>query len=300
MTGRPQSYATGLTLALVSATLWSGMALGLRMIEAASVWEILFWRSIGLLPVVAGLILWTHGGLVAPVRGAGKAGVIGGIGIAISFCGAVYAIQSTTVANAVFLFSASPFLAALFSGLVLGERVRRSTWFAIALALVGVFIMVRDGLAFGAGPGNVAALISAAGFATMILAMRARPEAEPAVPVLLGAVFNLAIALPAALALGGRFWIGLHDAGVAVGLGTGILGLGLALYSRAARSLPAAELALVSMVEVVLAPIWVWLVLGEKTREGTLMGGAILLAALLFNALAATRAPPSPSTAAGG
>lgn len=293
------TYAQGILLAGLAALLWSLMALGLRLIEAATVWEILFWRSVGLLPVVAGLIWWSHGSLAGPIRAAGRAGVIGGLGLAVSFCGAVYAIQSTTVANAVFLFSAAPFLAALFGTLLLGERVRPATWIAIALAAVGVFVMVRDGLAFGAGPGNIAALISAAGFAVMTLAMRARPQADPAVPVLLGAVFNLIAMLPVVL-LGGRFWIGAHDAAIAIGLGMVILGLGLGLYSRGSRGVPAADLALVSMLEVLLAPLWVWLVLGEGATQGTLAGGAILLAALASNALAASRATPSPSRAAGG
>ncbi len=293
------SYSTGMILACLAALLWSLMALGLRYIEAASVWEILFWRSLGVIPVVAGLILWTHGSLVRPIRMAGRAGLVGGLALAISFCGAVYAIQSTTVANAVFLYSAAPFLAALLGRFVLGEAVRPATWAAIALASVGVFVMVRDGLALGAGPGTIAALVSAVGFAGMTLAMRARPEAEAAVIVLLGALFNAMLTFPVVLA-GGRFWIGLHDAAIAMTLGAVILGIGLGLYSRGSRGVPAADLALVSMLEVLLAPVWVWLVLGETATQGTLLGGAILLAALAFNALAATRAPSSPSPAAGG
>lgn len=294
------SYALGMTLACLAAVLWSLMPLGLRLIESASVFEILLWRSVGLIPVVAGLILFTHGALLGPIRAAGRAGVIGGIGLAVSFCGAVYAIQSTTVANAVFLFTAAPFLAALLGLVLLREPVRPATWVAIALASVGVFIMVRDGLSLGAGPGNIAALVSAAGFAVLTLAMRARPAADPAVPVLLGAVFNLIAMLPVVLLTSGRLWIGAHDALIAIGLGAIILGLGLGLYAKGSRGVPAGELALVSMLEVMLAPIWVWLVLDETATKGTLLGGAILLAALGFNALAAARATPSPSPASSG
>jgi drug/metabolite transporter (DMT)-like permease len=293
-------YSTGFLLACAAAVLWSLMALGLRLIGEASVWEILFWRSVGLLPVAAALIVWTHGSLAGPVLAAGWAGLVGGLALAVSFCGAVYAIQSTAVANAVFLYSAAPFFAALLGRLVLGEAVRASTWAAIALASVGVFVMVCDGLALGAGPGNIAALISAAGFAVLTLAMRARPAGDPAVPVLLGAVFNLGLSLPIALAVGGRIAPPATDILIALALGAVVLGLGLGLYSRGSRAVPAADLALVSMIEVLLAPVWVWLVLNETVTPGTLFGGAILLTALAFNALAAGRAAPSPSPTGGG
>jgi drug/metabolite transporter (DMT)-like permease len=293
------TYARGASLVIAAALLWSLMGLCIRLIGEASVWQILFWRSLGILPVVGGLLLWRHGSLRAPITAAGLPGLLGGAGIAISFCGAVYAIESTTLANAVFLFTAGPFFAAVLGWLVLGERVRATTWAAIAVAGFGVVLMVREGLAIGAGAGNIAALISALGFAVMTLAMRARPRADPAVPVLLGGVFCAAGMVPVIVTLGQAMTIAPQDTAIAVAMGAIILGAGLALYSAGSRALPTADMALLSMLEVLLGPIWVWLFLSESASSNTLIGGAVLLAALAFNAVAASRAPPSPSRATG-
>ena len=80
--------------------------------------------------------------------------MLGGLGLVFAFAGAIYALQTTTVANAVFLFAASPFMAALLGWIILKEPVRPATWVAIAVAWVGMFVMVRDGLAGGEMAGN--------------------------------------------------------------------------------------------------------------------------------------------------
>jgi drug/metabolite transporter, DME family len=86
------------------------------------------------------------------MRRTGSAGVLGGLGLVLAFAGAIFAIQTTTIANAVLLFAASPFLAALLGWLVLGEPVRRATWAAIAVALAGMAVMVGGGISGGALP----------------------------------------------------------------------------------------------------------------------------------------------------
>ena len=97
-------YGTGVALCLAAGTIWSLMGLGLRQIDSASVWQILFWRSVGMIPVLLGFMWWTSRGrpLVA-LRAVGAAGVLGGLGLVLAFSGAIYAFQTTTVANAVLL-----------------------------------------------------------------------------------------------------------------------------------------------------------------------------------------------------
>ena len=155
-------YSTGVIFVLVAGILWSLMGLMIRQITVAGTWEVLFWRSVGVLPVLFGLIAWrSRGDLATRLLGVGLPGLVGGLGLILAFAGAIFAIQNTTVANAVFLFSASPFLAAVLGFLILKENVRRATWVAIAIAAVGMFIMVREGLNGGALAGNLAALASA-------------------------------------------------------------------------------------------------------------------------------------------
>jgi len=160
-------YGLGVMLVLIAGLLWSLQGLIFRQILEAGSWAVLFWRSVGMMPVLLVFLAYRAGGSPWPaVRRTGMSGVIGALGLVAAFGGAIVAIQSTTIANAVFLFAVSPFLTALLGWIVLRERVGRETWVAMAIAKVGVFVMVRGGLANGALLGNVAALISALGLAS--------------------------------------------------------------------------------------------------------------------------------------
>lgn len=283
-------YGTGVILVLAAGTLWSLMGLGLRQIEGASVWAILFWRSVGMVPVLLAWISWTSNGTpLAAVKSVGVAGIIGGMGLVFAFAGAIYAIQTTTIANAVFLFTASPFVAAILGWLVLRERVRVTTWVAIALAVVGMFVMVREGLAIGALAGNLAALLSAAGFGIFSVALRWGRLADMLPAVLLGAVFSVLVAATVLMLQAEPIMVSTKDISLSVGIGAIILAVGMVLYTTGSRVIPAAELTLFSLIEVMLAPLWVWLLLGETASAGTFVGGAILLVAVAFNAVAGSR-----------
>lgn len=282
-------YGTGVALVVVASLMWSLMSLAIRLIEGADVWQVLFWRSAGMVPVLVGIILVRSGGLWAPLRAVGVAGMIGGAGLVAAFAGAIFAIQTTTVANAVFLYAASPFLAAILGWLILKERVAPATWAAIALAGVGIFLMVREGLSLGTGAGTVAALVSATGFAVFTLALRWRKLGDMYPALLIGALLSMAVAAVMTRSTGGTLAVSLHDAGLALCSGAVLLGMGLALYTLGSRAVPAAELTLLAMIEVMLAPVWVWLVVGETASPGTWIGGAVLLAAVAGNALAGLR-----------
>jgi drug/metabolite transporter (DMT)-like permease len=250
-----------------------------------------------MVPVLVGFIAWRSGGHPADrLRRVGVAGVLGALGLVFAFAGAIFALQATTVANAVFLFAASPFFAALLGWLLLKEPVRPATWVAIAVAGLGMFIMVRDGLAGGATAGNFAAVMSAAGFAAFTLTLRWGRLEDMMPAVVLGGLFSMIVA---AIVLGWRgegLGVPVRDAAIAATMGAGMLATGMALYTLGSRVIPAAELTLLSMVEVLLAPVWVWLFLGETASAATFLGGGILLLAIAGNALSGVRrkvaAPP--------
>ncbi len=291
-------YGTGVMLVLAAGTLWSLMGLGLRQIEAASVWAILFWRSVGMLPVLLGWITWTSRGRpLAAIRSVGVAGALGGAGLVVAFGGAIYAIQTTSIANAVFLFTASPFVAAILGWIALRETVRPATWGAIALAVIGMFVMVREGLAIGALAGNLAALLSAVGFGAFSVALRWGRLADMLPAVLLGAIFSVIAAAIMLVLWGEEFIVPARDIGISLAIGAVILAIGMVLYTTGSRVIPAAELTLFSLIEVMLAPLWVWLLLGETASSGTFVGGAILLAAVAFNAVAGAQRRASEGVA---
>jgi drug/metabolite transporter, DME family len=285
------TYGRGVALVLVAGSLWSLMGLGLRQIEAASVWQILLWRSVGMVPVLLAVIWWTSGGRpVASVRRVGLAGALGGLSLVLAFAGAIYAIQTTTIANAVFLFSASPFVAAILGWIVLGERVRPWTWAAIALAVVGMFLMVREGLETGALAGNIAALMSAVGFGAFTVVLRWGKVGDTLPVALLGGVFSIFAAGLVLVLRGEPLLASGWDIGVSTLIGAVVLALGMVVYTAASKVVPAAELTLLSLIEVLLGPLWVFLVLGETASAATFVGGGVLLAAVAFNAVTGTRA----------
>jgi drug/metabolite transporter (DMT)-like permease len=283
-------------LVVLAGLLWSAISLAIRHIEAGT-WAVLFWRSAGMVPVLLAYVAWTSGGrVVSLVRRMGWIGAVGGFGLVFAFAGGIYAIQATTVANAAFLFAASPFMTAVLGWLVLRERVRRATWAAIALAGVGMVIMLREGLAAGAMAGNVAALLSALGFSAFTVTLRWGKLEDMMPAVVLGGVFSMLVAGAVLVAQGGVVWVSGRDIVIAMAMGAGLLGLGLALYTLGSKVVPAAEMSLLSMVEVMFAPVWVFLALGETASPATFVGGAVVMAAITVNALSGMRRPAATST----
>ncbi len=284
------TYARGAALVALAGLTWSFMGLAIRQIDAAGIWTILFWRSVGMVPVVFLLIAVRSGGRpFGSIRRTGAAGVLGGLGLVFAFAGSIFAFQTTTVANAAFLFAASPFLAALLGWLLLNEPVRRATWIAIAVAGLGMFVMVRDGLAGGVWLGNLAALLSGFGFAAFTITLRWGRLENMMPAVALGGVFSMIVAALVVAAQGGTLAAPLPDILWAVFMGAVILAGGMVLYTLGSRVVPAAELTLLSLVEVLLGPLWVWLFLNETASPATFAGGAILLAAIAGNALSGAR-----------
>lgn len=283
-------YGTGMGMVLTAGLLWSFQALMIRQIDAAGAWAVLSWRSLAMVPVLFAFLAWRTGGApFVAIRNAGFAGVLGGIGLIAAMGGAILAFQTTTIANAAFLLAASPFLAAILGRVVLGETVAPRTGGAIALALVGIFLMVREGLAAGALVGNAAALVSALGFAAFSVALRWRGTHDSLPVSLLGAIFAVLAGALAATQFGQPLLIPGSDLIWCVLMGVGTMSGGMILYTFGSRVVPSAELALLSNTEVVLAPFWVWLILGETASAGTFVGGTIVLAALLLNAFAGVR-----------
>jgi DME family drug/metabolite transporter len=289
------SYFVGVILVLMSGVFWSSMGLGIRMIEQANVWQILFYRSIAL-AIFLFFIITIRSGFkpLRAIHSVGIAGVIGGVGLVFAFTGGIYAIQTTSVANAMLLFAAAPFLAAIAGWIILREEVRRATWLAMLFAIVGIAIMVVNGFATGRMVGNLSALLSAAGFAAFSIALRWGKLEDMLPAVFLAGIFSL---LTAGLVCGTNdfgFSVPRNDIIIAVLLGVFQVGLGLVVYTIGSRVVPAGELVLLSMTEVLLGPLWVWIFVGETAGFYTLLGGAILMLAIAGNAISGLRRKPVP------
>jgi drug/metabolite transporter (DMT)-like permease len=201
--------------------------------------------------------------------------------LAVSSGAFIVALNHTTVANVLFRQALAPVLAAVL-GTVVGEPVSRRTWVALTVAILGVGRMVggRD------RPSLVGVSISflmAVTFAGVIVVTRHRREVSMAPATCLSQLLVLIFAAPFAhpSEIGGR------DLALLAGLGVTQIGLGLIFLSLGARLIPAAEVALITLLEIVLGPLWVWIALSEQPGAATLTGGAIVLGAVLIQAQAA-------------
>lgn len=289
------SYLNGVVLVLMAGVFWSTMGLGIRNIEVANVWQILFYRSWALAAFLFVLITYRSGYKpLTTIRRAGVASVIGGMGLVIAFAGGIYAIQTTTVANAMFLFAAAPFLAAVLGWIILRESVRKATWVAMIFALVGIAVMVVNGISAGRLGGNLSAIGSASGFAIFTIALRWGKLEDMLPAVFLAGVFAIIVSGGVCHVGGYGLNVPGNDIAIALSLGVFQVGLGLAVFTIGSKVVPAAELALLSMTEVLLGPLWVWLFIGETVSLYTLIGGFILMLALAGNAVSGLRRKPVP------
>jgi drug/metabolite transporter (DMT)-like permease len=282
------SRVRGHALALGATFFWSLAGLLVRLIQQATSWHIILYRSLGATAMVGGMIAVVHRGRVAQaIRLAGWPAALAGVCSSASSVLFILALGRVTVANAAFMGGITPFLAAIGAQVILGERVPRGAWGAMALAAIGVAMMMGGGLALGQLAGNLLALGSAVAFAGHALLLRYNRQSDmlPAVLYagLIGTLFSLA-----ALALADVSpSVPPRDLLLALTMGVVQLGGGLVLYTRASRHLPAAELQLVATAELVLAPLWAWIGVGEAPDAATLVGGGLVITAILAQTLGA-------------
>ncbi|MBI1384315.1 MAG: EamA family transporter [Rhizobiales bacterium] len=290
------SYRRGVLLVLLAGTCWSIMGVTIRFMEEATAAQILFYRSLALAPVLLVIMAVKSGGNpLAQVARSSSAAVLGGLSLVVASAGGVAAIQLTTVANALFLFASAPFFAAIIARVVLGERQRMATWIALTFALFGITMMVGEGISIGHLEGNLMAALSALGFAVFTVALRSERHVDSLATVFLGAIFSLVATGAFCMASGIGLALSMNDLLLSLGLGIFQMGAGLTLYSLGSRSVPAGELALLSMSEVALGVLWAWLLLGESGGFFTMLGGGLLMAAIAGNALSGMRRRPVPT-----
>lgn len=289
------TYVKGVLLVLLAGAFWSTIGIGIRSIEEANVWQILFYRSFSM-SIFLFILISIRSGFkpVKTIKRSGIAGIIGGFSLVMAFAGGIYSIQTTTVANAMFLFASAPFFAAILGWVLLREQVRRATWIATVVAMIGIAVMVIEGFSLGHIAGNLMALLSALGFAVFTVALRWKKLEDMLPAVFLAGIFAMIISATICLFQGYSFSLSYNDGGIALAMGIFQVGTGLAIYTAGAKVVPAAELALLSMTEVLLGPLWVWIFMSETVSIHTLIGGAILLLAIAGNALTGMRRKTIP------
>jgi len=224
-----------------------------------------------------------RGRVVRAFRSVGLAGIGVALCVATASAGFIGALNNTSVARVLFILALAPVLAALMARVTLGERITRVTLAAMALALVGVALML-GAPGEGSLAGDGLSFLVALAFAASIVITRARRDVSMAPAACLSQAI-LVVAFAPFAAVGD---IGGGDIGWLAALGIGQVGLGFVLFAVGARLIPAAQAGLITLLEVVLGPFWVWLALDERPSTLTLVGGVVVIVAIVIQ----TRATP--------
>lgn len=289
-------YARSAALVVLAGTLWSMGGFLVKLVEGADSIQIVLYRSLFVVPVAAGFIVFRGSDLLRSTLALGWNGLFGAVCLAGAFVTYVTALTLTTVANAAFVLAATPFVTALLARLILGEPVRRVTWTAMALAGAGVVVIAVPGIGGGRLAGTLLALGSCVCFALFSVALR-RGRSLDGTPSLLMAALLSASACAVLLWLDrglGALVIGRYDLLACAVMGIVQIGCGLVAFTMGSRHVPAADLALLAQTEVVLSPVWAWLVVGEVPAFWTVVGGTMVLAAVTLQALIGARRSTVP------
>jgi len=270
-------YAYGVTLVVVGGVFLSTSGILLRNLESASGWQILFYRGLTFsLTLFLLLLLRYRAGIGDAFRAIGKPGLWAAAVLGLGSICYIFAILWTTVANAVFIIGAAPLATAAVAWLVLGEKTSPFGLLAMLVSLAGIGLMFADGLLEGRWLGNVAALGVVASFVVFLMIIRGRRGVD-----------MLPATCLSGLVMGGvaaffvqDFVLSKHDLVIAITMGCLQFGIGFWCFTVAARYIMASEVALFSLTESILGPIWVWIGVGEQPSLLTLFGSAIVLASV--------------------
>jgi drug/metabolite transporter (DMT)-like permease len=276
------TFRTGVLLVIGATLCWSLGGTIDRFITVEDTWTVVFWRSVFASIFILGFMVARDGlaGALNLIKAARWPTIIVGLSYTVSTICFVLALSYTTVAKVLLIQSASPILAAAISWLLLRERVATHTMLAILAVIAGITTIVSGSLSGGSSlTGDILSLIMVTVFTFSIVITRKYPGIRMTPAILLGVFLAGIIAATQA----GSLSVSPQNFGLLALFGMVNLGLGLALFVTGARLIPSVLSALLSVIEPILGPVWVWLVHGETPTQLVLFGGAIVIAALCFN-----------------
>jgi drug/metabolite transporter (DMT)-like permease len=269
----------GPLLIFVGALSLSFGGLIVKSFEGATLWQILFWRSLFFsLTVLTFLIITYKSKVLKSFYVSGLPGFIGGLILSIGFCGYVFAMYNTTVANTNFIISLQILFLAIFGFFFLKEKINLITLISIILAMSGVLLMVGNSLSPGELSGNLAAFTMPITFAVLIMIVRKFPSVDMVPAQFVAGISSCLIGL----SFSPTIMISPHDIFLGFIAGFFQIGFGFIFITIGARTTPSAMVGIIMLSESVLGPIWAFLFVSEIPSLYGLIGGAIILFAVLL------------------
>jgi drug/metabolite transporter (DMT)-like permease len=283
-----QQHRRGRLYVALAAVAWSTAGLLQRKLTVDVATQLAGRALFAVLGLLVFVAVAERGRVLRAFRAIGRGGIAVTVLMAVSSGAFIAALNYTSVANVLFMQALAPVHAAVL-GTFVGEPVARRTWVAMAVAIAGVGLMV-GGPNHPSAVGLSLSLLMSISFAGTIVVTRHQREVSMAPATCLSQALVFVFAAPFASpgSIGGR------DLMLLAGLGIGQIGLGLIFLTIGARLIPAAEVALITLLEIVLGPLWVWIALSEQPSATTLAGGAIVLSAVVIQAVGAPEEPSAP------
>jgi len=250
-----------------------------KSFEGATLWQILFWRSVFFTITVLTFLLFNYKlKFFRSILRSGIPGLLGGIILSFGYAGYVFAMYNTTVANTNFIIQTQTIFLAIFGYLFLKEKISKLTLSSIVLAFTGIILMVGSSLSPGQMQGNIVAFIMPISFAVLILTIRKYPDIDM-VPLQLVAGIG---AMIIGYLLSPKILISYHDIFLGFIAGFFQIGFGFILITIGARSTKSALVGIIMLTEAVLGPLWAWVFLNENIPLVVLVGGLIVISAFLL------------------
>ena len=255
---------------------WGGFIV--KSFEQASVWQILFLRSLFFLIALIFFLLFTYKkDTLKIIKNSGLPAVLGGFVMSFSFIAFVIAMSSTTVANVVFIISTQTMFLAVFGFFYLKEKVSLIGTISIFLAMSGIVIMVGDSLSTGSFFGNLVALAIPINFAILVMIIRKNSNLDMVPAIFYSGIFSCIYGF----ILSESFLFTSHDIFMGFLLGVPQLALGFICITIGSRTTASATIGLLMLSETVCGPIWVWLFLNEIPPLSVFIGGVIIIIAII-------------------
>ncbi len=272
-------------MALTAGLIWSFGAVTARLADGADAFQYLLWRSIGIIVVIEGWrIARGRRPHIVTAFTSGPRMMIANFSLLLASLGFIYAVKTTSAATAAFLGSTTPLFGVFTSRVFLGERANWRTMTAIGVAFIGLFVMLANNLDAGNLLGDLAAIGAAVGFAAYTTVVRSDPDRDWS-PVLPGyGAIMIAICAAVIVSHGDPIAPTAPDIGWALLHGGLFVVAGTTLYNGASKSVPASAMIVFAQSEMVLVPIWAFLVLAERPSTPTMIGGSMILAAVVGKA----------------
>ena len=250
-----------------------------KSFEGATLWQILFWRTIFFLLVISLYLVLTYKKKVfKSFYNSGIPGLFAGFILSFGFCAYVFAMYNTTVANANFIIQTQTIFLAIFGYFFLKEKISAITLTSIILAISGIFLMVGNSLSPGQMTGNIAAFIMPISFAVLILVVRKYPSVDMVPAQFVAGVLALLIGF----LMSEKILISAHDIFLGFLAGFMQLGFGFILITIGAQRTPSAMVGVIMLTEAVLGPVWAWLFINEQPPFIVIIGGSIVIFAVLL------------------